>query len=284
MFRISRIRIRWLEPGHRDVDEALPVLPLQTVADRWLRALEALDPRRRRVRLRWVGFGPVEGIPKPVAAEPVRLESVPASTRILRTFDLPNMRVRVGWLGFGALRYRTLGMLLVLVTCLWLGLFALTRPAGEEQAGQNAALPQVDTSGLVVYDGSQGDSVFHMAHSPLDIGSSQDAFDSDLETLIRGRDANPFLIYFEFAQPQPITGIMMDFGRMDFALRVQVYGTEDTEPVLYANEYREQPPIPHMDLDFLGGPFPVRRIYIEIEQLNPPEEVHVHIREIVFKK
>ena len=174
--------------------------------------------------------------------------------------------------------------MLLLVPCVWLGLFALTRSAGESQAGQNASLSQIDPEGLVVYEGSQGDSLFRMTHSPLDIGSSQDAFDGDLETLIRGRDANPYLVDFEFTQPQPITGLMMDYGRMDFVLRVQVFGAEDTEPVLYTNEYREQPPIPHVDLDFLAGPFPVRRIYIEIEQLNPPQEVHVHIREIVLKK
>jgi hypothetical protein len=284
MFRISRIRIRWLNPDQRNAAEALAAQPLQALAGGWLHALSSLDPRRRRVRVRWVGFGPVEGIPARFPGKPVESDAIPASARILRTFDLPNMRVRLGWLGFGSLRYRTLWTVLLLVTCLWLGLFALTRPAGEGPAGQNAALPPIDTSGLVVYDGSQGDSLFQMIHSPLDIGSSRDAFDGDLETLMRGRDANPFLLHFEFAEPQPITGIMMDFGRMDFALRVQVYGAENTEPVLYANEYREQPPIPHVDLDFLAGPFPVRRIYIEIEQLNPPEEVHIHIREIVFKK
>jgi hypothetical protein len=101
---------------------------------------------------------------------------------------------------------------------------------------------------------------------------------------MRGRDANPFLLDFEFTQPQPITGLMMDFGRMDFVMRVQVYGAEDAEPVLYANEYRDQPPVPHVDLDFLAGPPQVRRVYIEIEQLNPPEEVHIHIREVLFKK
>lgn len=284
MFRISRIRIRWLNPEERNVEEALAAQPLQTLAGGWLRALRSLDPRERRVRLRWVGFGPVQGMPRAAPAAQTAGDAIPASTRILRTFDLPNMRVRVGWLGFGSLRLRTLWTMLLLVACVWLGLFALTRPFREGPPSQNAALPQIDTSGLVVYEGSQGDSLFQMIHSPLDIGSSQDAFDGDLETLMRGRDANPFLLHFEFAEPQPITGIMMDFGRMDFALRVQVYGTEDTEPVLYANEYREQPAIPHVDLDFLAGPFPVRRIYIEIEQLNPPEEVHVHIREILFKK
>jgi hypothetical protein len=280
MFRISRIRIRWLDPDQRDVDDALATPSARLLATGWMRGRDRLDPRQWRLRVRWVGFGPVEGIPARTPA----YEAIPTSMRILRTFELPNMRVRVGWLGFRSLQSRGLLTLLLLVACVWLGLFALTRPAGQGAAGQNPALPQVDTEGLVVYEGSQGDSVFRMIHSPLDIGSSRDAFDGDLETLMRGRDANPFQLHFEFAEPQPITGIILDFGRMDFVMRVQVYGPEDTEPVLYANEYREQPPIPHVDLDFLAGPPQVRRIYIEIEQLNPPEEVHIHIREVLFKK
>ena len=83
---------------------------------------------------------------------------------------------------------------------------------------------------------------------------------------------------------QPITGLTMDFGRMDFILRVQVYGTDEAKPVLYEGEYRAQPDIPHAEIDFSSGPAQVRRIYIEVEQLDPPEEVHIHIREVVFKE
>jgi hypothetical protein len=123
-----------------------------------------------------------------------------------------------------------------------------------------------------------------MIHSPLDIGGAKDVFDGNLETLMRGRDANPFIVDFEFQQPEFIKGFTMDMGRMDFMIRVQVYGADMKEPVVYQDEYREQPAIPHVDIDFASGPAQVKRIYIEIEQINPPEEVHVHIREVVFKK
>jgi hypothetical protein len=284
MFRISRIRIRWLDPNQRDVDDALATSSARALAAGWMRRRDRLDPRHWRLRVRWVGFGPVEGIPADLPVQSIENYDSPTSARTLRTFDLPNMTVHLGWLGFGPLKPTGLWVLIALVACVWLGLFALTRPTGTDPAGQNSSVPQIDPTGLVIYEGSQGDSAFRMSHSPLDIGGSKDVFDGDLETLMRGREANPFILDFEFAQPQPITGIMLDFGRMDFGMRVQVYGAENTEPVFYANEYRDQPPVPHVDLDFLAGPPQVRRIYIEIEQLNPPEEVHIHIREVLFKK
>ena len=75
----------------------------------------------------------------------------------------------------------------------------------------------------------------------------------------------------------------MDFGHMDFVMRVQVYGTESTSPVFYKGEYRQQPAIPHVEMNFVDGPEQVTRISIAIEQLNPPDEVHIHVREVLFK-
>ena len=123
-----------------------------------------------------------------------------------------------------------------------------------------------------------------MTHSRLDRGQVQDLFDHDTFTLIRGLEANPLVLDFKFPTPRHITGLVMDFGQMDFALRINVYNAKDGPPTLYESEYRNQPPEPHVDLSFDHGPDLVTRIRIEIEQINPPEEVHIHVREIVFKK
>jgi hypothetical protein len=101
---------------------------------------------------------------------------------------------------------------------------------------------------------------------------------------MRGLEANPFIIDLQFTQPLVIKGLAMDFGRMDFVMRVQVYGIEGSGPITYEGEYRQQPDIPHVDMDFADGPELVSRIYIEVEQLNAPDEVHVHVREIELKE
>lgn len=171
-----------------------------------------------------------------------------------------------------------LGLLVIV-----LGILAWIRFTGDNSMETRFYTEKIDQLGLVSGDVILPDGTIRMHNSPLDIGQSKDVFDQDIETLIRGRDANPFILNFEFARPQTVRGLIMDLGRMDFVVRVQVYGT-DGGPISYEAEYREQPPIPHVDLDFSSGPDPVSRIYIEIEQLDPPDEVHVHVREVVFKK
>jgi hypothetical protein len=123
-----------------------------------------------------------------------------------------------------------------------------------------------------------------ITYSRLDMGQVKDLFDHDTFTLIRGLEANPLILEFEFPTPRPITGLTMDFGGMDFVLRVQVYGAGADQPALYQNEYRNQPPEPHVELNFVDGPPLVNRIHIEIEQLNPPDDPHIHIREVLFKE
>jgi hypothetical protein len=116
------------------------------------------------------------------------------------------------------------------------------------------------------------------------MGQIKDLFDHDTFTLIRGLEANPFVLDFEFPASRPVSGLVMDFGGMDFDVRVKVYGAHENQPILYENEYRNQPPEPHVDLSFDKGPALVSRIYIEIEQHNPPDEPHIHVREVQFKK
>lgn len=123
-----------------------------------------------------------------------------------------------------------------------------------------------------------------ISHPRLDMGEVKNLFDHDTSTLVRGLEANPFVLDFEFPQAKAIKGLALDFGGMDFALRVQVYGAEGGNPVRYQGEYRRQPPVPHVDMSFANGPAQVKRIYIEIEQLNPPLEPHIHVREVDFKE
>ena len=236
-----------------------------------------------RVRIRWAD--PDE------RSSPVRASLTPgisplaANARTLHTFTLPNMQVRVRWLGLGTSRYGNIWALVLMAACVWLSLFAMTGFPGVQTS--SSAVPEVqriDRTGLEVVELNLAGEAIRVSHSPLDIGEAQDAFDRDLETLMRGREANPFVLDFEFYEQQAVRGLIMDFGRMDFLLRVQVYGSEESHPVLYEEEYRAQPPIPHVDLNFVEGPEQVRRITIEIEQLNAPDEVHIHIREVLFKE
>lgn len=285
MSPIARIRIRWKDQ-HQHVPAAGLAQPLSASAGTLGQRLWALAPWNWRVRFKWVGFGAQNSALPGMMGTTSTSKSVHLErpVRPLRTFDLPNMKVRVGWIGFPSRNYRGIGVLGLLALCVWLGLFAVTQPAGVNNTSSTIEMEKVDTADFVFYEANLGGKVIRMMHSQLDIGQSQDIFDNDTKTLIRGREDNPFILEFEFAQPQPVSGLVMDFGGMDFDLRVQVYDAEGGKPISYNGEYRQQPPEPHVEMDFINGPAVVSRIYIEIEQFNPPDEPHIHVREVLFKE
>ena len=194
-------------------------------------------------------------------------------------FHPQSLRVRVRWVGFGAMNQLdawTWGLVILIV-----GIFMLTHLPSTNNADSGIG---TEVAGLEIEDVTLNDETIKMTYSSLDMGYAEDVFDRDTKTLIRGLQANPFVLDFVFPVARPVTGLVMDFGGMDFDLRVQVYGDGNAEPVLYESEYHNQPPEPHVDLDFTSGPPLVSRIYIEIQQFNPPDEPHIHVREVLFKE
>jgi len=133
--------------------------------------------------------------------------------------------------------------------------------------------------GQVVVDGQLVD----VEHSPLDVGQLADLFDGEPFTLVRGLAANPLVFDFIFPTAREVKGLVADFGSMDFSLTVRLYGDATGEPVVYTEVYRGQPPDPHVTLSFPAAPEQVGRVRIEIEQLNPPVDVHIHVREFKFE-
>lgn len=236
--------------------------------------------RISRIRIRWIGKNDSVEIPTDRGLSRDSMMSATASTaRILTTLDLPNVRLRVRWLGLGTLKLPFLAAVALLL------LLVIYSARTQSNTNDNTINPgQGAFVDLMSDDIKLGNETFQLSHSPLDIGQAKDAFDNNLDTLMRGRDANPFIMQFDFPQPEAIKGFTMDMGRMDFYLRVKVYAPGSSEPVQYQAEYRQQPPIPHVDMDFVNGPGQVKTIYIEIEQIDPPQEVHVHVREVQFKK
>ncbi len=212
--------------------------------------------RITRIRIRWI------------SSNQHNSDGVPATppAQVVGTF-------RTRWMA---------GVLRILV--LLLGIFALTRLVQKHPIAHTLEPPASGSVALVIEQLNVDSEPIWVAHSPLDIGQAPDLFDNNIDTFIRGQAANPFMLNFEFSQPQAIKGFSMDLGHMDFIIRVQVYGAGSTAPISYRSEYRQQPDIPHIDMAFTRGPQQVKSIHIEIEQLNPPAEVHIHIREVVFKK
>ncbi|MCX8061101.1 MAG: hypothetical protein N3D16_00820, partial [Anaerolineales bacterium] len=120
-------------------------------------------------------------------------------------------------------------------------------------------------------------------YSQIDDGELGNLFDQKPDTLIRGREANPFILEFEFVQPQFLRGIQAQFGSMDFELVVYLYSAGETEPIELRQEYRGLPPDPSVDLLF-PKEINLSKLRIEIHDLNHGEIANIHIRDLKFLK
>jgi hypothetical protein len=120
-------------------------------------------------------------------------------------------------------------------------------------------------------------------HSPFDAGQLADVFDGDVFTLARGMAANPLIFDITFSEPRPVSKLVADFGSMDFVLHASLFAEPEGDSVYYREEYRDRPPDPHIEMPFVGAPEKVARIRLEIEQLDPPKDVHIHVRGLVFE-
>ncbi len=118
-------------------------------------------------------------------------------------------------------------------------------------------------------------------YSQIDAGRLGDLFDQDKQTLIRGREANPFILEFQFVQPQLLKGIQAQFGSMDFELVLYLYPEGQTEPIELRQEYRGLPPDPSVELLF-PQEMSLAKMRIEVRDLNYGEIANIHIRELKF--
>jgi hypothetical protein len=144
---------------------------------------------------------------------------------------------------------------------------------------EEKAVRSKPVQGQVVIDGQQ----VQVTHSQFDAGQLRDLFDGDTFSLARGLEANPLVLEFTFPQPRPMTGLEATFGSMDLTLTAKLYADGATEPVAYSQTFRGLPPDPKVELAFDRGPATVKKLRLEILQLNAGLEVHIHVRELKFK-
>jgi len=120
-------------------------------------------------------------------------------------------------------------------------------------------------------------------YSQIDDGELGNLFDQKAHTLMRGREANPFVLEFEFIQPQSLKGLQAQFGSMDFELVLYLYPDGQTQPIVLRQDYRGLPPDP--SIEFLFPEINVlSKLRLEIRDLNQGEFANIHIRELRFLK
>jgi hypothetical protein len=117
-------------------------------------------------------------------------------------------------------------------------------------------------------------------YSRLDMGGPENIFDGDIYTLMRGLEANPFIVELDFPEPRTISQVIADFANMDFTLTLKLYANAGQAPVVYEKTYRGEPGNPHVEIPVDQGPALVSKLRMEILSLNGGSQPHIHVREL----
>lgn len=121
-------------------------------------------------------------------------------------------------------------------------------------------------------------------HSESDMGLVGHIFDGDPKTLLRGKEANPFIITFAFSQPRTIGTVGVQVRCPNFSLSIQATPKGETEPRTYTNTYLDMPEDSRVDYALPDGPLEVEELRLEIMNLNGKKQGHVHLWEVEFQE
>jgi hypothetical protein len=146
--------------------------------------------------------------------------------------------------------------------------------AAEKEARSQPMVEDVELDGQSV----------RITYSRIDGGELTNIFDNDVNTLMRGLEANPFIVQMEFNEPRPINALDLTTATMkDFTVIVKTYGETDDSPVIYENNYIDLPSDPTVSINLDNGPQSVKKIIVEIKYNTLEDPVNIHIRELQLK-
>lgn len=132
-----------------------------------------------------------------------------------------------------------------------------------------------------------GGQAVAVRHSVADMGAPAEMFDGDDGTLLRGMEANPFVVELAFTTPRPLAGLEGHFAHMPFTWTVELFAADapdDAAPVAYTQTVAKPPDGDvRGDIAFDRGPAVVGRMRITIHQDDLADEAHVHVRELVLR-
>jgi hypothetical protein len=133
---------------------------------------------------------------------------------------------------------------------------------------------------LVVGDVTMDGQNLELRYSQIDMGEPALMFDGDLFTLMRGMEANPFILEFYFPQPRTVSGLDADFGSIDITLTAKLYPKVDGEPITYNQTFMNSSGTSQVEMPFGNTPEKVSKVRIEILNTQSGETDNIHIREL----
>ena len=120
-------------------------------------------------------------------------------------------------------------------------------------------------------------------HSRADMGNADALFDGRLETVLRGLEANPFVIDVRFPGAQRVREVGVSVGAMDeVTISVQVFG-KSGDPKTAKRAIGNRPARDWIDVPLPGGGVEAERVRIEIAESTALRVSHIEVRELRFR-
>ncbi|MEO8189173.1 MAG: hypothetical protein ABI682_02435 [Acidobacteriota bacterium] len=128
-----------------------------------------------------------------------------------------------------------------------------------------------------------GPETWRVSHSRMDMGSLEALFDGRAETIIRGLEANPFILDIRFPTPRPVASVALTLGAMDqtrvLLKAISPSGEEKIATVTVSN----RPALPWTEVRLPGGAFLAAGVRVEITDGSGSDPSHIEIGEMRLK-
>ena len=121
-----------------------------------------------------------------------------------------------------------------------------------------------------------------MRYSMLDMGTIQNAFDGNENTMICSLEANPLVFELDFQQPRSLSGVTVRVGGTPTRVTARLTVAGRDVPLVFEKEVPNSALPRDVDVDF-GSTYPVTNLRLEVRSVNDEEPAHVHVWEITFR-
>src|SRR5262245_58402769 len=117
------------------------------------------------------------------------------------------------------------------------------------------------------------------------MGEVVNLFDHQVDSLIRGKDANPLVLDIQLSQPRSVSAICMTIATMPHGQIKVELTREGGGTTSFSRDFTDLSGIPDVELPIPGAPVRTRRLRIEILDLAPrgDDTPHIHVRELQLR-
>ncbi len=118
-----------------------------------------------------------------------------------------------------------------------------------------------------------------VSYSYLDIGSIENVFDGDSNTLIRTFEANPLQVHIRWLQSRPVKQVAVRIGGTTTQVEL-VFRDENGAEILHASRLADEEPLPRALTFIFEEAIDTSYLLVLVTSVHSPEPAHVHLWEI----